>query len=616
MPEQNTDVAENPRKDAAFDLLERGLKVLAVKGNEKRPDPLLAPNGFKDATDDGIVVGTWYDMKPKANVGVACGAEYGLVVLDIDVKGAHNGVATLAELGIETVTLTADTPSGGYHLYFRHPGKALPATLPGIDIKGGNGGGYVLAPGSTLPNGAYRWRDPEAPIAEFPESLLSKLNGNATKVPVTPKAKAASPVDSIKVKEGERHARLVKLGGAYRAKGLDPDAIEALLWDEATRYFEPPFDRDNPQDRAEIEGVAHWYAGKEAPADVQYPAPLDFKALALQSPPPREWCIDPWLPRRDPVLWAGGGGIGKSLLSQQTATCLALGRTFIGHVAEPRRVLLWNGEDDAAELWRRQLAICTWLGVDLAVLADNLTVVSFARRDMTLATLTFTRLAGTALLAELAESVTRHRADYVILDNVARIYGGNENDRHQVTSFVAMVAEACGDAGLCLIAHPGKATGSEYSGSTAWEGAVRARLYLGAKLPDQEGDEEPGGEVRYLCRRKSNYSERDWLKFEYKDGVLVPAPRLPAVQLGSEYAQDAVLRAVRKLADLGMHGNTSTNSGDYLPKLAKNYSLLDGLSVNQFTTAMRRLVVDGGLTSAVVGNYANRTPKRGLVIPS
>jgi hypothetical protein len=248
----------------------------------------------------------------------------------------------------------------------------------------------------------------------------------------------------------------------------------------------------------------------------------------------------------------------------------------------------------------------------MADLDELLTIVSFARRDMTLASLQYGNLVGTPLLSTLAQQVIEYQVEYVVLDNVARIYGGNENDRHQVTQFVAMVSEACGDAGLCLIAHPGKATGSEYSGSTAWEGSVRARLYLGTKLPDETDTDEPTGDVRYLCRRKSNYSEKDWCRLEYRDGVLIPDSRPQAVRYGREYAQDAVLRAVRKLLEMSIHGNAGTRSPDYLPRLAKQYSLLDGLSEKQFGAAMRELMVAQRLKLAPMGQYPNRSPKMGL----
>ncbi len=321
-----------------------------------------------------------------------------------------------------------------------------------------------------------------------------------------------------------------------------------------------------------------------------------------------------------PALLAGAGGIGKTLLAQTLGTCLATGLEYVDIVPKPRRVLFWAGEDEPDELWRRQIAICRWLGVDMAQLDGRLIVESYIGRDITLAATAYGSLTPTALLGELRAQVGDYRADYVFLDSSARVFGGTENDRHQVTNFIAWLTGACSvtGAGLCLLAHPGKATGSEFSGSTAWEASVRSRLYLGRRLPDrepEEGDDAADDTVRYLARRKANYSASDFRKLAYTDGVFAPevTPRQTFAGNGSEFAQDTVLRTVRKLADLDMHGNASTRSPDFLPRLAGQYKLLDGLTPREFTSAMRELIVLGRLVSQPVGRYPNRNPKLGLV---
>jgi hypothetical protein len=171
----------------------------------------------------------------------------------------------------------------------------------------------------------------------------------------------------------------------------------------------------------------------------------------------------------------------------------------------------------------------------------------------------------------------------------------------------------------CWLSHPAKAQGSEFSGSTAWESAVRARLYLSDRPPDVPIDDEEQpieDRARYLARRKANYSALDLRKFSLIDGSLIPEEVQPASfgRPSGEAAKDVVRRAVRKLGELGMNGSAGTRSGDYLPKLAKQYGLLEGLSERAFADAMRKLVMDRQLTNAEVGKYANRTPKMGLVL--
>jgi RecA-family ATPase len=382
----------------------------------------------------------------------------------------------------------------------------------------------------------------------------------------------------------------------------------------------------DPRRRSEEDEYFHPEVVPESGVPAQQPAhpdrrPLDWTKLATAAPPERDWAVDYWLAQGHVALLAGIGGIGKTLLAQTLGTCLALGIDYIDTIPKPRRVLFWAGEDEPEELWRRQIAICKWLNVSIEELAGKLIVESFMGRDITLAGMAFGQLVPTAAMSELGQQIGDYHADYVFLDSVARVYGGSENDRHQVTQFVSWLANTCAPtgAGLCLLGHPGKAIGSEYSGSTAWEGSVRSRLYLANKLPDQPADTEDDlpteDTVRYLSRRKANYSAKDWRKLNYDNGVLVPKVRArqPFGRPKREFGQDIVLRAVRKLAELNMHGTSSSASPAYLPKLATQYGYLEELSAKQFAHHMRELIVAKRLQNQKVGQYSNRSPKLGLV---
>jgi len=351
---ETVDETENPRKAAALALAEAGFYVLAVEKGAKRPDKLLAPSGFKDATRAAEVIAGWFDAKPKANIGIACGAEYGIVVVDVDIKNGARGMQTWHALAIDALTLTANTPSGGLHFYFKHPGKKLLASLDGIDIKGADGGGYVLAPPSVLSEansaGAYTWRDPEIPIADCPPALLEQLGaGNGAPAAV----KITGPVASIKVPEGRRHTRLVELGAIYRGKGLQPDEIECLLWEHAQRYFDPPFSRDNPEHVREVEGVVHWYGAKAAPGEESRPLTVLTTAqlMARAAEVSDRLLLDPPLPEAGNLMIYGTTGSGKSHLAMALALALARGGAVLNWRATGAApVLFCDGEMPLPEL--------------------------------------------------------------------------------------------------------------------------------------------------------------------------------------------------------------------------------------------------------------------------
>lgn len=353
---------------------------------------------------------------------------------------------------------------------------------------------------------------------------------------------------------------------------------------------------------------------------------IDWLKLDGCEPPKRRWAIRHWIPMGHVTMLAGPPGAGKTLIAQAMASCMALHREYIDQIPRQLKVLMWACEDDVEELWRRQLAIAQALEVNLSAFAGEFTLYSYDGRLVELAGVIDHQLVATPMLNELREQIGDFKADVVFLDNSARLYAGDENDRHQVTSFIAMLTGAARvrNAAVVLLAHPSKQTNSEYSGSTAWEGAVRTRLYLGRKLPDVKA--KPNGEdevedddtVRYICRRKSNYSARDYRRLQFVKGVLVPDEVPEAsmkMKFTPELAREVLMRAVRRLADLDQYGVLRQSSEFYLPKLVRKYDLNEGLPDKQMVSAMVALQKEGLLKLIEVGKYAhNRTSRMGLTL--
>jgi hypothetical protein len=161
------------------DLTALGFSVFPVKPGGKEPMGKWKDH-HTNAPDPGEVA-YWVDIQ--ANIGIACGAVSGLVVLDLDTPEA---VAEAQRLGIPD-TITAHT-GRGFHVYFRHPGGKIgnrAGIMPGADIRGD--GGYVVAPPSLHPSGArYRWSNPPDlfELADMPAWLVDML--------AAPKAKAGA----------------------------------------------------------------------------------------------------------------------------------------------------------------------------------------------------------------------------------------------------------------------------------------------------------------------------------------------------------------------------------------------------------------------------------------
>jgi len=388
---------------------------------------------------------------------------------------------------------------------------------------------------------------------------------------------------------------------------------------ERVGRHEPAYDEG--MSAAQVDNIDLWAGYDDLEPARPYQAPagnrLDWSALAGAKPPEREWAVNHWLGMGHVTMLAGAGGIGKSLLSQTLASAIALGVNYIGEISQARRVLIWSTEDDHDELWRRQVAIAKYFNVPLTAFA-NLVIVPRLGMDNTLLELGRDGLMWKPTWGDLDAAVKENNAEVLFVDNVAQCCG-NEIDRHVVTTFCNAFAGIKPGLATVLLAHPGRALGSEFSGSSAWENAVRMRWYIGAKLPDQEGppDEETDSDIRFLCKRKANYSSKDFQKLRYVDGVFCPESS-PDTQYISRHAMGVanqiVLDAITWLAEAGYTCTDKKNSDEYLPRLMLRHKRHQHLTLTGAAKAMDDLIQQGKLKRAEVGRYANRGVKLGLVI--
>lgn len=354
--------------------------------------------------------------------------------------------------------------------------------------------------------------------------------------------------------------------------------------------------------------------------------PMRWRDLASQAIPEREWRIKHWL-TPGATLFPGLGGIGKTLVAQTIATALVLGRRYLDDIPKPLKVLFWACEDDHDELWRRQLDICNYFGCTFEDIADNLIMEPRIGLENTLFYAEYGAPKWTRLYGELQAQVNDYGADVTFLDNIGQTFGGKENERHHVTAFMnGMAGLGAGRPhSLIALAHPAKQSGSEYSGSTAWENSVRMRWYMGMKLPDQPLDESEEGpeddpNVRYISKRKTNYTIKDYRKLTYRNGVFVPDGDIarPVAQRytfgnANEAADDVVLKAIDRFALNQIRTTEGKTSPDYLPRKIIDMKLAQGHSKRDLIDAMNRLRIAGRIAEGVIGKYPNRTPKTGLI---
>lgn len=338
-------------------------------------------------------------------------------------------------------------------------------------------------------------------------------------------------------------------------------------------------------------------------------------------PPPREWIIPHWL-GWNPTLLAGRGGIGKSLMIQQTMTQLATSTATWGGAREPLRVLYWACEDDKEELRLRQHFICKNLKLPFSSLG-NLQTDARLGLENTLMETSYGKLMFAPAIEVLRQELNDLQIDVLALDNISHTFGGNENSRHEVTTFINKITGLVCGRRFCpiLLGHVSKSEGSQFSGSTAWETGVRMRWFFDDKMPDVKSDDDAPIDENYrvLAKRKTNYSRTDYIEFRYHEGNFIPVlpettePGLMA-KLHQQKALRVVLSAVNRLKAMGMRMAEGSSSPQYLPKLIIKFNLNEGCIKAELDAAMRTAMLEKKIIKGVVGTYPNRSPMEGLCL--
>lgn len=201
-----------PTLPAALALAAEGYPVFLL-GRRKRPvancptcpkaetDPSHDPeacdhltcHGFYAATRDPDRITAMHTAVPGGLLAVRTGRVCDLAVVDIDPRNGGD-----IDHSLMPPTRAVRTGSGGWHLYYRHPGGTLAAKLrdrPGVDIKAD--GGYVVAPPSIHPGTRqpYRWVGGRAAV-EMPPPLIDACR------PIEAPAAPAATVTPLRRGEG------------------------------------------------------------------------------------------------------------------------------------------------------------------------------------------------------------------------------------------------------------------------------------------------------------------------------------------------------------------------------------------------------------------------------
>lgn len=549
------------------------------------------------------------------------------------------------------------SPSGeGVRLLFRGPTQKLICQPAGVEVY--TDGRFLTITGNHVPGTPLAINEAPATMAALNARVARYKAQNKPAQPLSAHAAPAQP----RAQEGHS-------GGFFRAVNeaalADLDAwVPALLpaaqkqatgaWRVASRDLGRSFEEDlsihpdgiqdfGPERSATALDLVTQYGGHEAKAAAIWlcemmridPASLGWTEKASPpasrviipkpkrssrffpasswgdtEPPPREWLVEGLIPRGTVTSLYGDGGTGKSLLALQAAVDVATGGCWIGKPTASGRSLFISAEDDKDELHRRvrDVANSCFLGVkDLA----NLHLRSLAGEDALLATLSpGGGIDPSDLFEEIDKYATETAPDLIVLDTLADLFPGNENDRGQARQFIGLLRGLAirRNSAVLLLAHPslsGMNSGTGAGGNTAWNNSVRSRLYMQRVLMSDGGAQfEPDPDVRTLDSKKANYGRvGESIQLRWVNGVFQPEIQTRGTAANvdrNKVADDTFLRLLAEFKADGRSVKAAPAAG-YAPKVFADSGRALGLTKGELKAAMERLFARKVLVEAKDG---------------
>ncbi len=311
-----------------------------------------------------------------------------------------------------------------------------------------------------------------------------------------------------------------------------------------------------------------------------------------QTVPERRWLVPDLIPLRNVTMLSGDGGVGKSTIVLQLMVACALGRQWLGKQTRPCKVFGLLCEDDEDELHRRLADICRAYDAGLGDL-QNLRVCSrVGLENVWMEWKSPWEIGETTWIhAEVMNHALDFGAELVVGDSLHDIFGGEENRRVHARQFIQGSREIAREieGAVVITAHPsltGRNTGTGEAGSTAWNNAVRSRLYL------TEVNEQTDGAEFILKSMKANYGPRGgetrlrWADGAYREITEEPG-MLGAIKRGS--AETAFLECLDHMRTEGREVSDRSRASNFAPRVFGERPEATGYDRKTLERAMERL---------------------------
>lgn len=251
---------------------------------------------------------------------------------------------------------------------------------------------------------------------------------------------------------------------------------------------------------------------------------LTQNELVLDNYSPKEVIFDNCLPCGEVGILTGAGGTGKSFATIHIAMALALSIPAFNGYGKPfkptkrGKVLIIAAEDSKEDYGRRMWGVRKEMSIgghkDLCAIQNNLLIQSVRGLDNRMIQQTKEGTKLTGVISDIIDLIhASNSASYddpngeirlVIIDPLARFYGGKENDNDDATFFINAVNRICVEtgAGVLLIHHSAKGNKGGSRGASGFVDACRTHISLRSLAQDKENKKQHASGINPTDRNK------------------------------------------------------------------------------------------------------------------
>lgn len=572
-----TDSQDNGLLISALSYAENyGYRVFPCVPGGKTP---LTKHGVLDATDDLDQIEKWWRDNPNANIGIACGPESNLAVVDVDVQKGGD-INDLLFGGLDQMvfnTLKAATGGGGLHLFYNYPQdfelkNSVSVLAPFIDVRAA--GGYVIAPPSVHASGKeYLFINPECDrLLDFPQPWIERLrsakhsavssfsangqagtyshsngNGNGHNSGLFVPPPHENLIVPETVSQGARNQELTRVAGSLRRIGLNQTELFAALREINKRICVPPLDEQ------EVSKIAYSVArykpetAMNAVSDSKIGDAGDDSDDAVLLNTIKPFLLDDaffnltfeqkeilgfHIGKRDIAIIQAATNAGKTTLLRNVALCMAAGRRFwpFFEGARPVKLAYFDFENDIQDCQGDiQKMLDAFTPDERKLIAKNFIIVPKGLMDGDLFQFNTNEKWAETLIA-------RNAVEFVFVDNVSAAYDLNdENSNAEVKRKIIKPLTRMALKNNCAFVfahHYGKGKNElESAGVHAGRGASNLQG-LSRTVINMFGDVSKGEPVTIECAKRKtdggqNYREVFKLEADrwFHHTTIVPPPK-------------------------------------------------------------------------------------------